>query len=122
MNTNKFVNVLSLVSLLAVAALSTGCAASFRANARGTIYTQTPTVYVEPAYVPPPAVVVTTVPPPPVLVQPPMLPPPSATVGGSVYVNVPPVTVYGGAYGGVRVDNGPQRPHPRHPCGFGGCR
>ncbi len=121
MNTNKFASVSSLLAVIALCVLSTGCAASFRGTARGTIYTTTPTVYVEPAYAPPPAVVVAPVPPPTVLVQPPMLPPPpAATMGGSVYVNVPPVTVYGGA--GVSVDTGrtrmPRRPH----CGPYGCR
>ncbi len=106
MNTNKFASVFSFLGILAVCALSTGCAARVRGTARGTIYTTTPTVYVEPAYVPPP---------PPVFV-----PPPAATVGGSVYVNVPPITVYGG--GGVSIDAG-SRPFPRHRhCGNYGCR
>ncbi len=120
MNTNKFASVFSFLGILAVCTLSTGCAASFRGTARGTIYTTTPTVYVEPAYVPPPppppAIVVTTVPPPP----PVFVPPPAATVGGSVYVNVPPVTVYGG--GGVSIDAGPRQfPRHRH-CDNYGCR
>lgn len=121
MNTNKFASVSSFLAVFALCALSTGCAASFRGTARGTIYTTAPTVYVEPAYAPPPPAVVVAPVPPPVLVQPPMLPPPPpATMGGSVYVNVPPVTVYGGA--GVSVDTGrPRPPHRRH-CDLYGCR